>query len=128
MPDDPAPETPQPAPGVPRDPQDTAPRIELRVPGPWTGPADLGRRLEAEGVGYELADNALVQTGGKHAGRRFEVGASPPDDEIAGLIAHGNRLSKQEIKALRAHTCKVHLGSRRVGRGRPGDDAGGHGT
>src|SRR2546423_11328499 len=100
MPDD---ATPDPAgPDVPRDPQDVAPRIELRVPGPWTGPADLNARLKAERLGYEATPDAFVQTAGKHAGRRFEWGVSPPDGEIAGIIAHGNRLSKQEVKALRA--------------------------
>lgn len=88
------------------DALDTAPQIELRVPGPWESPVALNEALHRAETGYETAEDALVHT---KTGRRIECGVSPPDDEIADLFAHDGRLRPDEVDAVAAHTVKIHL-------------------
>ena len=90
--------------------QDVVPEIALRVPGPWEGPAALGRALREKGQPYEVVDGGIVAVRADGTrGRLFAAGASPPDDEIAEIFADTGRLSDEEVEAIRRHACKVHL-------------------
>jgi hypothetical protein len=88
------------------DAMDTVPTLELRIPGPWTQPADLYAALKNHSTSYELGENGLVHV---TTGRSFRCGASPPDADIAGIFAGSGRLSRKEIDAIAAHKVKVHL-------------------
>src|SRR5438132_1361009 len=92
-------------PDDPTESQDTLPRIDLRIPGPWTSPAALMDALKEEGE-YEIVEGVLVHVA---SGRRFELNASEPDDQIADLFAHGGRMPDEQVKVLAAHAVKVHV-------------------
>jgi hypothetical protein len=88
------------------DSLDTVPRIQIRVPGPWTEPAELHAALTSHSTGYDLTENGLVDLA---TGRHFRCSATPPDTDIAGIFAGSGRLSPREIDAIAAHNVKVHL-------------------
>ncbi|HEV2294679.1 MAG TPA: DUF4261 domain-containing protein [Tepidisphaeraceae bacterium] len=81
-------------------------QIELRIPGPWRGSGPLADALEEADTGYRFDEGHLVR---ESDGWRCEMGASPPDDEIAGLFAYDGRMSRSEIAAVAKHAAKVHL-------------------
>src|SRR5688572_32926183 len=84
-------------------------RIELRLPAPWGSPAELSDALEKAEVGYRLNESGRLVR--ESDGWSCDVGASPHDDDIAGIFAADGRLSKQEVKAVAGHVAKVHLGA-----------------
>ncbi len=85
---------------------DAAPKIELRVPGPWDSPQSLVGALGSESPDYQLDENALVHLS---SGRRIALDASDHDDEIADVFAGTGRLSEAELMELASHRVKVHL-------------------
>ena len=91
---------------APFDPLDTVPEIQLRIPGPWASQQQFMDAVTRANTGYEFGEGGLVDP---RSGRRFTIGASDPDDQIAGLFAHTGRLPKQEVKKIAAHRVKVHL-------------------
>ena len=88
------------------DPLDTVPEIQLRIPGPWASQQQFVDALARAKTGYELGEEGLVHP---KTGRRFALGISDPDDEIADLFAHTGRLPKQEVKKIARHKVKVHV-------------------
>src|SRR5881394_228672 len=87
-------------------PEDTLPQIELRVPGPWGSPIEFEDALQQCGAPFRIEEGALVET---ESGRSFEVGTSPPDDEIAQIFAQDRRISKAEVDAIASHQVKIHV-------------------
>jgi hypothetical protein len=86
--------------------QDTLPRIDLRLPAPWSSPSELMAALYRIATHYELDEHALVHI---PTGNRFEWQVSNRDDEIADLFADSGRCSNEEMKALKGHRCKFHI-------------------
>lgn len=89
-----------------RDPLDTVPRIDLRVPGPWTSAQHLYDALTRAKTGYAPGDGVLVHV---DSGRRFELSMSDPDGDIADVFAGGRRISRKEVQMIRAHKVKLHV-------------------
>jgi hypothetical protein len=89
--------------------QDTLPRIDLRLPTPWSSPSEFVAALYRNASHYELTDDALVHVS---TGNRFEWSVSDPDNEIAGLFADGGRCTDKEIAAIERHRCKFHISYR----------------
>src|SRR5206468_2333132 len=58
------------------------------------------------GAGFRVDDGALVE---EQSGRSFEVGTSPPDDEIAQIFAQDQRISKADVDAIASHKVKIHI-------------------
>jgi hypothetical protein len=88
------------------DPLDTVPQIDLRIPGPWATQRDFMDAVERANTGYEFGEGGLVHS---KTGRRFLLGASEHDDEIAELFAGAGRLSAQQVKTIASHKVKVHV-------------------
>ena len=86
------------------------PDIELRIPGPWPTFEDFAADFAAAVTDFDLQDDLLVKKGSVWS---CHFGASPHDDQIAGLFAADGRLSESELTEIASHACKVHL----VGRG-----------
>lgn len=95
-----------PEPTDPGDPLDTVPRIDLRIPGPWTSPQHLYDALAREKTGYEPGDAILTH---RETGRRFELSVSEPDGQIADVFGGGPRISRKEVRMIRAHKVKLHV-------------------
>jgi hypothetical protein len=91
---------------VEHDALDAIPQIALRIPGPWASQKEFTDAVDRAKTGYALDEGGLAHP---KSGRRFLLGASDPDDEIAALFAHSGRLSKQEVKKIASHQVKVHL-------------------
>jgi hypothetical protein len=95
---------------TPPDTLDVAPRIELRVPGPWRSANELADALAKAETGFALLDEeTMVYVNKKGKERRFHWGVSEPDDEIADIFADTGRPSAKEIEAIRGHACKIHV-------------------
>lgn len=86
---------------------DTLPRIDLRIPGPWTSPGDLADGLERAGTGYAPTEQGMLVH--SNTGASFVLSASEPDNDIADVFAGGGRITREEVRAIRAHKVKVHL-------------------
>ena len=82
------------------------PIIELRVPGPWETPVEFSQALRSAGCAYDVDAPQLVHI---PTGRRFDLGVSPHDDEIAEVFEGAGRLSEEEIERIHSHAVKVHL-------------------
>lgn len=83
------------------------PRIELRVPGPWKSPEELVAALAKHSPKYRIA--AEDQFTHVPSGRKFGLGVSDHDDEIAGVFAGTERLSEAQLAEIASHAVKVHL-------------------
>ncbi len=86
--------------------QDTVPILDLRIPGPWTSPAELYEALKKHPAGYALGEKGLVHSA---TGQHFSCSATPHDDDIAEIFAGSGRLTQKEVDAIAAHKVKVHL-------------------
>jgi hypothetical protein len=92
--------------------KDVVPQIELRIPGPWRSPTELGVAIRRSDSGYELQYDKERETGmlvHVASGQRFTIEAGDADDEIAGIFAETGRLSREEIDAIAAHQVKVFV-------------------
>jgi hypothetical protein len=88
------------------DSLDTVPRIDLRIPGPWTSPRHLVDAIARAKVDYEPGDGVLTHA---KTGARFALVASEPDDQIADVFAGGGRITRREVQVIRSHKVKLHV-------------------
>ncbi len=89
------------------DSLDVPPRIELRVPGPWKSAADLLAALAKHSPKYRIeGEDQFVRIS---TGRKFTLGVTDHDDEIADVFAGTGRLSKAQLAEIASHEVKVHL-------------------
>lgn len=81
-------------------------QIELRIPGPWRSSEHLADALEAGETGFRLEGDHLVR---ESDGWQCSAGATPHDEEVAGLFAYDGRMSRKELAVVANHTAKVLL-------------------
>src|SRR5439155_24488470 len=82
------------------------PKIQFRIPGPWTSPGELNDALRDASLPWQMHEEALVNI---ETDRRFDWGVSEHDADIAGLFAHEKRATEEEVHHLAGHKVKVHL-------------------
>ncbi len=86
---------------------DVPPRIELRVPGPSKAPEELVAALAKHSPKYRIeGEDQFIHL---PTGRKFNLGVTDHDDEIADVFAGSQRLSKVQLAEIAAHKVKVHL-------------------
>ena len=88
------------------DQLDTVPRIDLRIPGPWTSRKHLHECLTRAKTGYDTGDAILTHL---KSGKTFALEVSEPDGQIADVFAGGGRITRKEVQMIRAHKVKVHV-------------------
>jgi hypothetical protein len=84
----------------------SVPMIQLRIPGPWTSPAQLNDALRDASLPWMLNDEGFVNS---ETDASYEWGVTPHDDEIADLFAHDGRASAEQIARIASHNVKVHI-------------------
>src|SRR2546423_15362764 len=87
----------------------TAPMIQLRIPGPWTSPAQLNDALREASLPWMLNDERFVNSENNAS---YEWGVTPHDDEIAELFGHDGRASADQIARIASHAVKIHISGR----------------
>jgi hypothetical protein len=85
---------------------DTLPRVDLRIPGPWESLDDFREALARVDQNYDLTEEGLFHT---PTGRRFDFGVSEHDDQIADVFAGGGRITPEQVQRIAGHAVKVHL-------------------
>jgi hypothetical protein len=85
---------------------DTLPRVDFRIPGPWESLDEFRDALARADRKYELTGENLVHT---PTGRRFHFGVSEHDDQIAEVFAGGGRITREEVERIDSHAVKIHL-------------------
>jgi hypothetical protein len=88
------------------DSDDTLPRVDIRIPGPWESLDEFRDALARADRKYDLAEDTLVHT---PSGRRFHFGVSEHDDQIAEVFAGGGRITEEQVEDIDSHAVKIHL-------------------
>jgi hypothetical protein len=85
---------------------DTLPRVDFRIPGPWRSPEELREAVARKAPEYNFDGESFLHV---PTGRRFTWGVTPHDDQIAGVFAGGGRISRRDVERIAAHAVKIHL-------------------
>jgi len=91
---------------------DTAPRIILRIPGPWESLNELAVALRDINLGFTLAIDHEPQKAtliNSETHQHFNVWQMERDDEIASIFADRGRISGEDVEAIDRHRAKFFV-------------------